>query len=435
MKDLYHVNEAGELEHRPHPGQWKTLESAARVVLMLGGTQSGKTTLGPIWFYQEIQRCGPGDYIIATPTFKLLELKALPAFRLYFENLLCLGKYVGSPVRRFTFSGAGNRSIWPDWDGAPTNVYFGHAREPDSLESATAKAAWLDEAGQKSFKYDSYLAVRRRLSLHRGRILITTTPYNLGWLKQQVYDRFMGGDDRFEVVRFPSTLNPAFPAAEFAEAQRDLPSWKFDMYYRGIFSRPAGTIYDAFQDVHRISRFEIPADWPRYVGIDFGPVNTAAMFYAGRPDGVYVAYRQYKAVGRTASEHAEAIQRGEPPFEVVRGGAGSENQWRLEFRAAGLDVRPPLIASVEVGIDRVIAAHKHNQILAFADLDGYLDEKLSYARVLDDNSNPTEKIENKNDYHFMDAERYIISSLIDPLAGAGESRIVAAVDPLDDLGW
>ena len=40
-----------------------------------------------------------------------------------------------------------------------TNVYFGHAQDPDSLESATAKAAWLDEAGQGKFKLDSWRAV------------------------------------------------------------------------------------------------------------------------------------------------------------------------------------------------------------------------------------------------------------------------------------
>ena len=43
-------------------------------------------------------------------------------------------------------------------------MYFGHANDPDSLESATAKAAWLDEAAQNKFKLDSWEAILRRLS-------------------------------------------------------------------------------------------------------------------------------------------------------------------------------------------------------------------------------------------------------------------------------
>jgi hypothetical protein len=31
-------------------------------------------------------------------------------------------------------------------------------------------------------------AVLRRLSIHMGRVLLTTTPYDLGWIKQKLYD-------------------------------------------------------------------------------------------------------------------------------------------------------------------------------------------------------------------------------------------------------
>ena len=72
-------------------------------------------------------------------------------------------------------------------DVAPTSVLFGYAAEPESLESATAKAAWLDEAGQKRFRLASFEAILRRLSLAQGRVLLTTTPYDLGWLKQRLY--------------------------------------------------------------------------------------------------------------------------------------------------------------------------------------------------------------------------------------------------------
>src|SRR5436305_14072646 len=103
----------------------------------------------------------------------------------------------------------------------------------------TGKAAWLDEAGQKKFRVGSYDAVQRRMAIHQGRILITTTPYDLGWLKQRIYDPWQAGDERIDVIRFESIENPAFPREEYDRAKRELPRWKFDLFYRAIFTRPA----------------------------------------------------------------------------------------------------------------------------------------------------------------------------------------------------
>lgn len=400
------------IEMYPHAGQKAAWDSLRRFVAVLSGTQGGKTSFGPPWLHREIYRKGPGDYLVVTPTFPLLELKALPEFRKLFEDIYNLGKYVSSPVRRFTLSPFGQKSLFGDYGrDYKTNIFFGYAAEPESLESATAKAAWLDEAGQKRFKAASWEAIRRRLSLARGRVLITTTPYNLGWLKQQIWDRWKAGDPNIDVIRFESIANPLFSREEWEDARATLPRWKFDMFYRAIFTRPAGLIYDNFNEaLHKCPRFEIPDTWPRFLGLDFGGVNTAGVFYAQEPgSGKLYAYREYKAGSRSAKEHAQALLKGEPGIPLCVGGSKSEGQWRREFAQGGLPVRPPAVTEVEVGIDRVYEAHSLNQIIVFDDLDGYLDEKLSYSRELDENGEPTEKIEDKETYHHLDAERYIIS--------------------------
>jgi hypothetical protein len=415
----------GEMELNFHPGQWRAFESTKRFIAVLSGTQGGKTSFGPLWLYNEIQRCGPGDYLVVTPTFTLLELKALPEFKNYFVKLLQLGTYTGSPSRKFEFSDSGSRRTFGEnWNGEPTRIIFGYAADPESLESATAKAAWLDEAGQKKFKLASWEAILRRLSLAMGRVLITTTPYDLGWLKQKIWDKWKAKDEDIDVIRFDSTENPMFPQAEFERARKDLPAWKFDMFYRAIFTRPAGMIYDSFdEDRHKCSRFAIPPDWPRFLGLDFGAVNTAAVFYAKDPrsdpnNPKYYAYREYKAGGRSAAEHVKYLLEKEQGVPTAVGGSKSEDQWRREFaaggevggvRVTGLPIRAPEFPEVEVGIDRVYGAHKRDQIIVFDDLAGYLEQKLTYARELDKNGEPIEKIEDKETFHFMDAERYIIS--------------------------
>ena len=180
--DIYTIQD-GAIVAAPHAGQFAALDSSARFILVLAGLQSGKTVTGPIWLYNEIQNRGAGDYLVASPSFPLLNKKALPAFREYFERDLKLGEYKAG-AKTFEFSKEGNRRTHGD-TRAHTTIFFGHAQDPDSLESATAKAAWLDEAGQNKFKLESWEAIQGRLSIHQGRALITTTPYNMGWLKTQ----------------------------------------------------------------------------------------------------------------------------------------------------------------------------------------------------------------------------------------------------------
>lgn len=415
-KPLYqlipHPIQAGQQKLRLnlHAGQIKAYTSEARFVLVLAGTQSGKTCMAPHWLFREIQRKGPGDYIVATPSYKLLALKALPEFLKLFAGTLRVGDWKASQ-NRFTFHRRGLESLWPNPPAeAEVNVIFGHAADPDSLESATAKAAWLDEAGQRAFKFGSWEAILRRLSISQGRILITTTPYTLGWLKTEVHDRAKAGDPKYAVVNFRSTMNPTFPLEEYERARDTMPGWRFRMMYDGQFEHPAGMIYDCWDDAMHIVPSDYAPDpqWERFVGLDFGGVNTAAVFLARIPNtDRFIAYDEYHAGSRTAAEHAAEILKRVPghPLKCI-GGANSEDQWRLEFTRAGLPVIPPDQFDVEVGITRVYALLKQNRLIVRRNCSRLIDQLTSYSREVDDLGNPTEKIEDKETYHLADAIRY-----------------------------
>jgi hypothetical protein len=376
-----------------------------------------------------MQAAGPGDYLVVTPTFQLLEKKALPEFRRLFERQFRLGRYTGSPSRKFAVSAAGERKLWQkEFPDQPTTVWFGYAEDPESLESATAKAAWCDEAGQKRFKLGAWEAIQRRLAIHQGRALFTTTPYDLGWLKQQLWDPWKDAKEDhplIEVVRFDSTQNPVFPRAEWERAKETLPAWKFNLFYRGIFTRPAGLIYDSFKDElrprgHLCRRFPIPDHWERHLGLDFGNVNTAAVFLAEEPgtEKLYL-YRTYHTGGRSVPGHVEALLLNEPGIPSAVGGSRSEDEWRDAFASAGLPIHPPGVFDVEAGIGYVYAAHRQGRILVFDDLDAYREQKMTYSRELDAAGEPLEAIADKHQYHILDAERYIVSELVAPGRGAG----------------
>lgn len=392
-----------------HRSQKMLWNAKARFVLVLAGTQSGKTCTGPYWLLREIARKGPGDYAVISPTFSLMEVKALPELRRVFTELN-LGRYVGYPVRKFTISKQAAQSLY----GSPEQsaVHFGYATNPDSLESATYKAIWCDEAGQPSFREDSWDALLRRLSIHSGRALITTTPYAWTWIKHRLYDR-ADTDPEIALIHFESIQNPAFPKEEWARAQAELPTWKFDLFYRARFTRPSGLIYESFSEDCVIDPPALEPEWPRYWGIDFGGINTAVVMFALRPsDQKLILYRTYKAGNRTAAQHVRALLQREPIMpRLVVGGAASEGQWRGEFAAAGLPIRQPTISAVEVGIDRVFGVHAKDGILVSRHCTAYLQEKRSYARELDAKGNPLPAIMDKNTFHYMDAERYIISEI------------------------
>ncbi len=427
------VDSNGQIQANLHFGQQAAIDSRKQVVVVLAGTQSGKTSFGPIWMYFEIRRMGQGDYLVAAPTFPLLRAKVKDEFLRLFEQMLGAGKWNEADYE-FTFYPEWEQEIFgEDYDPySSTRVIFKHASNPSALEGFTAKAAWLDEAGQDEFKLGSWYAIRRRLSLASGldpeeegnewmdgmaggRILITTTPYNLGWLYKKIYLPWMDAKkehEEFDIVNFRSIDNPSFSVKEWERAKADLQPWYFDMMYQGIFQRPAGLIYDTWDESFKVPRFNIPDTWERYVGLDFGPNNTVAVFYAKDPKhNKFYLYRTYKGGKRTALNHVKRLLEGEPKLSGVWGGAGNEDQWRHEFTKAGMRVVKSSVSDVEIGIGRVYAAHQASQLYVFSDLEMYIDEKTTYSRKVDEEGEPLSEIKNKNDFHFMDAERYFITGL------------------------
>ena len=400
----------------PHPAQYDVLMATERIVAMLGGTQVGKTVLTPHWLYREVKEKGAGDYLMVTATFPLLNLKMLPEFLKVFRDTYHLGEYSESK-KVFTFDKRGEKMMWGEVQKQQTRIIFGSAVNPEQIESATAKAAVLDEAGQRQFRRGTWEAVLRRLSLAEGRILITTTLYQLGWLKLEVYDKWKAGDESVKVIQVDSIENPMFPLNEYRRAQATLPDWKFQMFYRGRYSQPAGLIYDSFDTANCVlDRFDIPKEWNCYVGHDFGGVNPAALFTAVEPTtGNLFRYREYRVTGKSAKEQVKELREISQGERIIKrvGGAPHEDGWRQAYSDAGWKIEKPFTKEVEVQIDSVYGLHKQNKIFVFRDMHDYLAEKTTFSRELDETTyEPTEDIEDEQKFHLMACERYSDSDFL-----------------------
>jgi len=419
IKHFREISSDGKLKVNFHPGQTRTWLSKKRIIDMQAGSQGGKTVLGPHWLDREIRTRGPGDYLVGTSTFPLLDRKLLPEFLYVFQDLFHYGTY-NDNKKIFTFftkktvRKKNDYVMFPDSD-IDTKVFIGSAQNPESMESATVKGVWLDECGQKQFKRETWEAVRRRTLINKARILMTTTLYGLGWLKTDIYDEWVknpNGD--IDVIQFDSTANPAFPLDEYQRMQKLMPAWKFDMFHRGRFSKPAGLIYDAFDSVNDvIEPFEIPTGWPRYVGHDFGPVNTVALWRAYDPStGTFYTYRDYAMGQLSTFEHVTnwiELSKGERIASRM-GGSPTEDGWRGDFTQAGWRIDKPLDRDVWSQINRVYGFEKLHRHKVFRTCQNYISEKQTFSRELDTNYNPIEnKIEDEQIFHFMAAERYMMT--------------------------
>lgn len=423
-----------------HAGQARAWLSDRRFVAVLAGSQSGKTQFGPAWLDREVYGDpgwpgrGPGDYLAVTATYDLFQLKMLPALREYFERLRGTGRFWPSN-RIIELRDPATGKFWARRADEPMwgRIILRSADAEGGLESTTAKGAWCDEAGQDRFSRDAWEAIRRRVSLNAARVLLTTTLYSFGWLKTDIYDRWVAGDRSIEVIQFDSTANPRFSPEVFEAERASMPRWRFDMAYRGVFTRPAGLIYDSFDESkHVCPPFPIPDDWPRALGLDFGGQNTAGVFLANEPGTRrWYLYREYHAGGLTAKQHAERLLAGEHkrPWPVC-GGSKSEGQWRGEFAAGGLPVSEPPISDVELGILRCYGMLAADEMIAFSTATGFLEEIRSYSRKLDRSGQPTDAIEAKETYHHLDSFRYIAAKLRDTTPAPVRTMTRAAVHPL-----
>ena len=377
-----------------HKGQTRVWKSKAKYVAMLAGTGSGKTWVGPIWLYREIQQHPTGSFLVVSPTYQMFQRIVLPE-TLKFMDAVAKGEYR-----------SGERTYYLPTGG---KIYFGSADNPFSLEGVHVYAAWMDEAGQ--MKREAWDVVLRRVGFHNGRVLITTTPYNLGWLKTEFYDRWKAGDKDYDVIQFASIENPYYPREEFERAKATMQDWKFKMFYLGEFTKPEGLVYEDFDSSkHIVNPFPIPPEWRRIMGIDFGYNNpTAAVWIAISPDDVMYVYREYYKRNKIPQESGAEILRLCQGENIEAAFCDpSEPAAIEEYRRLGI---PAISANnaVKEGIEDVIARLKGDRLFVFRGLNNLLDEIENYRWKVHNDNVVDEPIKEYD--HAVDALRYAVASL------------------------
>jgi len=385
---------------RPHPGQLRVITSKHPITAAIAGTGGGKTVAGEIWLLTNMIRNPRELWLVVEPTWPMVN-RILLTDSANRPSLLRLLRYF-DPGAIYTKS---EQTIHSNLG----TIFFGSATHPESIEGVHVAGAWPDEAGQMS--YLAYETIVRRVSFKNGPILITTTPYNRGWLFKEIYQKARAGNPDINMIQFPSTANPAYPKETFERNRANMTPARFHMMHEGGFARPEGMIYEGWDNRHLVEPFKIPQTWWRGAAADFGWNHpTAAVWAARDDDGVYYIYQEHKKSQTLLADHYKHFQalstNGRRP-EVWYADPSAKQQI-AELRAMGLPIRPGN-NDVTTGIDTISHLIATDRLKVFNTCPHWIDELESYVWDTKEDA-PTDKPVKLND-DLMDATRYLLHTV------------------------
>ena len=317
-----------------HDWQVKAWNSKKRFIYFVAGVQSGKTTFGVVWILNEAQRCGPGEYIIIAPSYKVLQQSTLVKF------LEITPEGYGAYYKA--------ESVYRTIDGR--TFFLRSADKPESIEGITARAIWADEASL--MKPNIWLMMQGRVSRTQGRILCTFTPISLNWIHREIEKdkerRLRGEEGDIDLIQFRSIDSPYFPKEEYERARRMLTETQFKLRYEGIFGKAEGLVYPDFGPPHIVDDFDVPAEWRRAGGIDWGYNNPfVALKGTLSPDDVLYIYAERYKEREILESHIDFLG-----SEIGYFGDPSGAQEIAQLRRLGVNVQEANNA-VMLGIQKV----------------------------------------------------------------------------------
>ncbi len=386
---------------RPSVPQSETIaDDETAVVAFIAGTGAGKTVGGKIKQVKKMAKKPKGSWLVAEPTWAMVDRILMTSY----ENNPSLYAIIQHMDPRAIYE-KGERRISANFG----TIFLASASNPESMEGVHVDGAWLDEAGQ--MKRLAMETARRRVAAKNGQVVLTTTPYNRGWLHKDIYLPGKAGDPDIKIIQGSSLTNPTYSREAYERARRTMTEARFNMMHQGGFERPEGMIYgNQWRDDMIIEPFEIPESWWQRAAIDFGFNHpTAAVFGARSEQGVYYITDEYKkgeTLLKTHAKNLEDIMRIGPKPLGWKGDPAARQE-RHEMRSYGIPVTP---AKNEVipGIDTVARLMGEGRLKVFNTCDNWIDEVEGYVWQEEHDAFIDKPVKLGDD--LMDASRYLLHS-------------------------
>lgn len=374
------------------PQQFEAFNFKTQFGAIISGIQSGKTFVGTYWAGNKIALLPDKDGLICAPTYKVLQQSTLKKF---FE--------VWPELRAFYKQQKGEINL----PGGGT-VFIRSADQPLGVEGMTIHWAWLDEAGMMPRLM--WTVARSRVSMTGGQILITTTPYNLGWLYQDFYLVWKEGrDSDYSVYTWRSIDNPLFPKDFFEKERERLRPEEFARRYCGEFKRMEGLVYE-LSDNHIIDPIPNICQKADFIGagIDWGFRNPSAISVCVLWDNAWYIISDWKETEKTTAEIIQVLKNQISEYRIQRVFPDPAEQDRIkELKNAGINVAD-VNKDIKGGISTIQQLIRDNRFFVFRTCKNFLDEINSYHYPEGQDGKPFTDLPEKFNDHLMDSARYVI---------------------------
>lgn len=316
-----------------HKGQIEVAQDPHRFRIITAGRRWGKSTLAQLivlkWALEK-----EGTYWIVAPSYrqaKMIHWKAI--------QKLIPKEWVAKKNEAELSITLANGSV----------VELKGAENPDALRGVKLRGIVVDEmASIRNWHWLWNEVLEATLVDYAAPALFISTPkgYNhfhkLFLLGQQV-------GSEYKSWQFTSYDNPYIEGSEIDRLKNQLTEDTFGQEYLADFRKATGLAHkDWDRAIHLIKSFDVPKDWPRARGFDFGSTHPTASprfaiaeKIANDDKPTWFLERSYKNGSQTIQLHAEALRAEDYSIgRVPIWGDPSGAQWFLEFKQHGLTINP-----------------------------------------------------------------------------------------------
>ena len=394
-------------DFHPHPGQQLVLDSPRRFIATISGVQGGKTTVGAVWFlnevYKDYQAGLKGDYLVVAPTNKILQQSTLVKLR-----EMIPGDWGVYKEQKMVYE--------LKW-GA--KIFVRSAEDPNYLEGMTLRRVWADEAGQ--MKSMVWTILQARVGAQQGRIMMTSTPYAQNWYYRDVFKRAgwrngvadPNGDPDIEIVTWGTIDNPGFPKEEVAKARTKMNQALFERRYEGKFTRLEGLVY-AVSESLVVEGFTVPAEWTSFGGMDFGKSDPTAILRLREDPSTNIFYitDEFYRSNSFIKDWVEWLE-GHPMKRVLADPQSAQLISEVRTSNGHGEVQPADKQEIEVGIERINSLISEGRLKIFSTCKNTIEEINTYHYDAPDPDKIVKDRPVDKDNHAMDALRYAFNKPIE----------------------
>ncbi len=358
------------------------------------------TTAGAMWLAKKVNEDKSADYLVAFPTYRVGKQSTLKKFRSLFPKW---GEYI---MRDDEY----RIKDWIDDKGKKQKggkIYFRSCEDPTKLEGITARAAWVDEAGQISSL--AWETIQARLSIAKGQCLLTTTPYSMNWLYRDFVQRWKDGDTDYLVIQFSSADSKWFPKEVYEKAKQTMDPRRFRMKYQGEFTRMDGLVYPQFdQNMHVIKSVSVPPGAVIKCGFDYGFKAPACILWSYvDKEGRIVVFKEFYKNQITLKRLSEILKQESP--RVIYVDPSAKGQIEELSQVYGVSGIAGADNNINSGVARLQSLFARSKLLISAGCKNLISELEMYRYAEDRDGQLTDKPLKKMD-HAMDALRYMVHS-------------------------